>query len=125
VAAHSHPAGRQPGDHLSRDLGEGAASAGHPPGAATASSHGPGGCGDLHVPPFSNTLVRVNTVAPGFVPTDGASGLIDTIAKGNRTDRQTALAQLISSLGGTPLGRPAQPAEVAEHVIDGGTLPTT
>jgi hypothetical protein len=33
-----------------------AASAAHPPGAATASSQGPGGCGDLRVAPFSNTL---------------------------------------------------------------------
>src|SRR6266511_2079662 len=41
VAAHRHPAGRQHGDHLSRDPGDGAAtaaSAGHPSGAATANS---------------------------------------------------------------------------------------
>jgi hypothetical protein len=42
--------GPQPGDHLSRDRGRDvatAASAGHPPAAATGSSHGLEGCGDL------------------------------------------------------------------------------
>jgi len=33
-----------------------------------------------------------------------------------RADRQTARGQLMQSLGGIPLGRPAWPAEVAELV---------
>jgi Transposase DDE domain len=40
VAAHRHPTGHQSGDHLSHALGEGAATAGHPLSAATASSSG-------------------------------------------------------------------------------------
>jgi NAD(P)-dependent dehydrogenase (short-subunit alcohol dehydrogenase family) len=85
--------------------------------------------------------VRVVSVAPGFTETTAATALIDRLAETSGTDRQGARAQLIQSLGGIPLGRPARPAEVAElvaflaseraasitgseYVIDGGTIPT-
>ena len=85
--------------------------------------------------------VRVVSVAPGFIETDAATALIDRLAADAGTDRHTARAQLIQSLGGIPLGRPGWPAEVAElvaflasdraasitgseYVIDGGTIPT-
>src|SRR5262245_41441387 len=85
--------------------------------------------------------VRVVSVAPGFTETTAATALIDRLAANSRTDRNGAREELMRSLGGIPLGRPAWPSEVAElvaflasdraasitgseYVIDGGTIPT-
>ena len=85
--------------------------------------------------------VRVVRVSPGWVETDGAVGLVEEVARRNRTDYEGARKILMDSLGGIPLGRPAKPREVgdlvaflaspraasitgAEYAIDGGTVPT-
>ena len=85
--------------------------------------------------------VRVVRVSPGWVETEGAVGLVEEIARKNRTDYEGARKIVMASLGGIPLGRPAKPKEVAdlvaflaspraasitgaEYVIDGGTVPT-
>jgi NAD(P)-dependent dehydrogenase (short-subunit alcohol dehydrogenase family) len=85
--------------------------------------------------------VRVNTIAPGAVQTAGTDRLIDRISHDTGVSRDAALQQIMDSLGGIPLGRPAQPDDTAElvaflvsdraraitgaeYVLDGGTLPT-
>jgi NAD(P)-dependent dehydrogenase (short-subunit alcohol dehydrogenase family) len=85
--------------------------------------------------------VRVVSVAPGFIETAGATGLIDRLAAQTGSDKDTARQALMDSLGGIPVGHPGRPEDVAElvaflasaraafitgteYVIDGGTIPT-
>ena len=84
--------------------------------------------------------IRVNTVAPGFIETTAAQGLIVRLAEKEGIDEGAAREGLMASLGGIPIGRPGRPEEVAElvaflasdraasihgseYVIDGGTVP--
>ncbi|HXO39821.1 MAG TPA: SDR family oxidoreductase [Thermoanaerobaculia bacterium] len=85
--------------------------------------------------------IRVVRVSPGWVETEAAVRLVTELAEKSGTDYEGARQGLMKSLGGIPIGRPAQPKEVAdlvafvasplagsitgtEYVIDGGTIPT-
>lgn len=85
--------------------------------------------------------VRVLSVSPGWIETEAAVALSERLAAQAGTDYEGGKRIIMQSLGGIPLGRPAQPQEVAdliaflvspragsisgsEHRIDGGTVPT-
>ncbi|WP_449394396.1 SDR family oxidoreductase [Devosia riboflavina] len=85
--------------------------------------------------------VRVVRVSPGWIAAPGVNGLALRIAEQAGIGYDDAVQVIMNSLGGIPLGRPAEPKEVAdliaflasdraasitgtEHVIDGGTVPT-
>lgn len=85
--------------------------------------------------------VRVVRVAPGWIETEASVALAQRLAEQAGTDYEGGKQIIMKSLGGIPLGRPSQPAEVAnliaflaspraasitgtEYVIDGGTVPT-
>lgn len=85
--------------------------------------------------------VRVLTVSPGWIKTAAADRMMERIAASSNTTVEEAAKSVMDALGGIPMGRPANPAEVAaligflvsphanylsgtEYVIDGGTIPT-
>jgi NAD(P)-dependent dehydrogenase (short-subunit alcohol dehydrogenase family) len=85
--------------------------------------------------------VRVNVVSPGWIMTEASGHLLERIAEGSGGTIEDARQSVLAGLGGIPLGRPAEPEEVAEliaflasdrasaihggdFVIDGGTIPT-
>ncbi|WP_114953437.1 SDR family oxidoreductase [Sphingosinicella terrae] len=85
--------------------------------------------------------IRVNVVSPGWIYTEAAEALVKRIAASSGEGEAAARQSILDALGGIPLGRPAQPEEVAELIaflasdraasihgaeftIDGGTVPT-
>jgi NAD(P)-dependent dehydrogenase (short-subunit alcohol dehydrogenase family) len=85
--------------------------------------------------------VRVNVVSPGWIYTEASDALVRRIAESAGGDLDAARQSILDALGGIPIGRPAEPEEVAEliaflaspraasihgaeYVIDGGTMPT-
>ena len=85
--------------------------------------------------------VRVVRVSPGWIETEASVRLAERLADHAGTDYEGGKKIIMESLGGIPLGRPAQPSEVAdlitflvsarassitgtEYIIDGGTVPT-
>jgi NAD(P)-dependent dehydrogenase (short-subunit alcohol dehydrogenase family) len=85
--------------------------------------------------------IRVLAVSPGWIRTSAAIRMMERIAESSNTSVEAATKSVMDALGGIPMGRPAEPAEVAaligflvspaagyltgtEYVIDGGTIPT-
>ena len=85
--------------------------------------------------------VRVLTVSPGWIRTTAAIRMMERLAESSGTSIEEATKGVMDSLGGIPMGRPAEPQDVAElvgflvspraaylsgteYVIDGGTIPT-
>ena len=85
--------------------------------------------------------VRVNAVSPGWIMTEATGDFLETLRSANGGTIEDARKAVLDSLGGIPIGRPADPHEVAdliaylasdraaaihgaEFVIDGGTVRT-
>ncbi len=85
--------------------------------------------------------VRVNTVSPGWIMTESSVDLLRRLQAANGGTIEEARQVVLDSLGGIPIGRAAEPYEVAdliaylasdraaaihgaEFVIDGGTVRT-
>lgn len=85
--------------------------------------------------------IRVLTVSPGWIMTTAANRMMERIAESMNGTVAEATQNVMDALGGIPMGRPAQPEEVAElvgflvspranyltgteYVIGGGTIPT-
>ncbi len=89
----------------------------------------------------SSKGIRVVRVSPGWIATEASVRLAERLAKQAGTDLEGGKKIIMDALGGIPLGRPANPEEVAdliaflasdrassitgtEYTIDGGTVPT-
>ena len=85
--------------------------------------------------------VRVNTVSPGWIMTEGTDLFLKRIQDANSGSLEDARQLVLAGLGGISIGRGAEPFEVAEAiaflasdrassihgseiVVDGGTVPT-
>jgi len=89
----------------------------------------------------SSKGIRVLTVSPGWINTTASIRMVERIAKGSGGSLEEARQSIMDALGGIPIGRPAEPTDVAElvgflvspragyltgteYIIDGGTIPT-
>jgi NAD(P)-dependent dehydrogenase (short-subunit alcohol dehydrogenase family) len=85
--------------------------------------------------------VRVNAVSPGWIMTEAVDDFLETLRSAGGGTIENARQSVLDALGGIPIGRGAEPEEVAdliaylaadraaaihgaEFVIDGGTIRT-
>lgn len=85
--------------------------------------------------------VRVLAVSPGWIMTSASERMMQRIAESSGVSTHEATQSVMDALGGIPIGRPAEPRDIAElvgylvspharyltgteYVIDGGTIPT-
>lgn len=85
--------------------------------------------------------VRVLTVSPGWIMTESSTRLLERISTSSNSTIDEARKSVMDALGGIPIGRPADPEEIAEfvgflvspranyltgteYIMDGGTIPT-
>jgi NAD(P)-dependent dehydrogenase (short-subunit alcohol dehydrogenase family) len=85
--------------------------------------------------------IRVNTVSPGWIMTEASGHFLERLQEANGGTLEDARQSVLVGLGGIPIGRAAEPHEVADlvaylasdraaaihgadFVIDGGTVPT-
>ena len=85
--------------------------------------------------------VRVLTVSPGWIMTESSTRMMERISESSNIALEQATQSVMDALGGIPIGRPAQPEEIAEfvgflvspranyltgteYIMDGGTIPT-
>ena len=85
--------------------------------------------------------VRVLTVSPGWIMTDASQRMMERIADSSNVSIDEARKSVMDALGGIPIGRAADPQDIAEfvgflvspragyltgteYIIDGGTIPT-
>lgn len=85
--------------------------------------------------------IRVNSVSPGWIMTEAAGDFLELLRSANGGTIEDARQSVLDALGGIPIGRGAEPEEVAdlvaflasgraaaihgaEFVIDGGTIRT-
>jgi NAD(P)-dependent dehydrogenase (short-subunit alcohol dehydrogenase family) len=60
--------------------------------------------------------IRVNSIAPGYIQTDGADGMVKALSEKNGISEEEAMQQTMKSLGGIPLER----ASETERVLNAG-----
>lgn len=90
---------------------------------------------------FSPQGIRVATISPGMVKTDTMDAYLKSLAETSSSSIEQVTQSLMDTLGGIPLGRMAQPEEIAElvgflvspkasyitgvnYIIDGGSNPS-